>query len=86
MTIKKPEEYKKVMCIVLQKTGKCTYGLKCFKAHGVEELRGKHESLEDFLVEHRARNPQVSDYVVARAPHQPSLESARSDESDMPQP
>lgn len=30
----------------------------------MEELRGKDESIEDFLVEHRLRNPEVAEYRV----------------------
>ena len=57
--------YKSILCTEFQK-GKCSREEQCQFAHTQIELREPDQSIEDYLVAHRARNPKL-DFVYSIA-------------------
>ena len=54
-----PFSYKGQLCGMYQ-NDICKFGDHCNFAHGLEEVRAKDQTLEDYLVEHRERNPELT--------------------------
>jgi len=53
------EKYKTSFCAEFQRGERCSRDTRCQFSHGMLEMRQPGQSIEDYLVEHRARNPNI---------------------------